>query len=213
MKTMPIERPTRFREQFARPTGFLGRIAAGMMGMFNGPMNRLAVDLLDVRPDDRVLEIGCGDGKALGHAAERATGGFVAGIDYSDLMAARAAKRNRAMIARGRVQVRQGTVSHLPFPDSDFVKVLAVNSFYFWPDPEADLREVCRVLRDGGTLLIAVRKRDPAARTDVAISLTDDDLHAIEATARRAGFAAVRTEVRRAKGEKGQLVAAIIATR
>ena len=51
---------------------------------------------------------------------------------------------------------RQGSVSQLPFPDNVFDLVTAAETHYFWPDLAADTREVFRVLRPGGTVILIV---------------------------------------------------------
>jgi SAM-dependent methyltransferase len=62
--------------------------------------------------------------------------------------------RNRSSIERGRVQIQEGSVSSLPFPDATFDLVTAVETHYYWPDLPTDVREVRRVLKPGGTFMI-----------------------------------------------------------
>jgi SAM-dependent methyltransferase len=62
---------------------------------------------------------------------------------------------NAAAIETGRVDLHWGSVASLPFADGRFDRFLAVNSFHHWPQPEANLLEVKRVLRLGGVLVIA----------------------------------------------------------
>ena len=63
-------------------------------------MNRHAVGLLEVRPDDRVLEIGFGPGKQIQLPARRATAGLVAGVDLSEVMVEQATKPKHLPTAR-----------------------------------------------------------------------------------------------------------------
>ena len=83
-----------------------------------------------------------------------ATQGRVCGIDYSDESVAVSQKTNARWIDIGRVEIRQGSVSQLPFPDDVFDLVTAVETHYFWPDLAADTREVLRVLKPGGALIL-----------------------------------------------------------
>src|SRR3979411_548681 len=106
-------------EQFARPSGWLGRIAGSLMAKGDDD-DRWLVDLLDVQPEDRVLEVGFGPGVAIELIAARATRGLVAGVDPSVVMVRQATKRSWRGVQAGRVHLQQGPVSALPFPDSSF---------------------------------------------------------------------------------------------
>jgi SAM-dependent methyltransferase len=154
--------------QFARPRGRVGWLVGHVMALKNGAMNRAALDRLDPRPGERVLEIGYGPGRMLKAVARRLEGGFAAGLDHSEVMARQAARRCRRLIRQGRVEVRCGGVSAIPYADESFDKVYAVNCFQFWPDPVGDLKEVRRVLRPGGRLVLTIRAAERPLRFDLA---------------------------------------------
>jgi ubiquinone/menaquinone biosynthesis C-methylase UbiE len=86
----------RFFRQFSGPSGPLGRLAGRLMARLNGPLNDWAVDLLELSPRDRVLEVGYGPGLAIQRIASRASQGRVVGVDRSERMRRQAARRNRA---------------------------------------------------------------------------------------------------------------------
>ena len=194
MATDNDKRRSGFASQFAAPHGPLGHVAGWLMAG-NDDMNAMAVDLLGIQPTDAVLEIGSGPGRALARVAARASKGFVAGVDVSDVMIAQAQRRNRAAIRAGRVELYRCGVSHLPYPDARFDRALAINSYYFWPRPEANLREVRRVLKPGGILALGLRARD-ATRGAMynQRSLSEEQIAAIAHTLARAGFELLRTE-------------------
>ncbi|MDE3095317.1 MAG: methyltransferase domain-containing protein [Chloroflexota bacterium] len=144
--------------QFEHPRGPLGRVAGWLMSRTNGGINRFALDALAALPGDAVLEIGFGPGETLRTLAAR-PGGFTAGIDPSETMVDAAAARSRALIESGRLEVGSGAVSRIPYQDARFDRAFSVNTIYFWPSPEQDLREVARVLRPGGRLVLAFRVR------------------------------------------------------
>jgi SAM-dependent methyltransferase len=83
-------------------------------------------------------------------------------------MARQAARRCRRLIRVGRVEVRCGGVSEIPYADESFDKAYAVNCFQFWPGPVDDLREVRRVLRPGGRLVLTIRAAERPLRFDLA---------------------------------------------
>ena len=109
---------------------------------------------ISIRESDVILDIGCGGGRTVNKLAARATHGKVYGLDFSDASVAMARKTNRQWIKIGRVEVREGSVSQLPFGDGMFDLITAVETHFWWPDLPADMREVFRVLKPGGTLVV-----------------------------------------------------------
>jgi ubiquinone/menaquinone biosynthesis C-methylase UbiE len=179
------------------------------MAAKNAYMNRLTVELLKVQPDDRVLEIGFGPGTLIHLLAKRATNGFVAGIDISELMVKQASRRNRKSIQTGRVELRQGTVSSLPYEDGRFTKICTVNTFHHWPSLENDLREVRRVLDERGLLFLCLRMKHPSRKFLVAPGFTEEQVEEAQALVRRAGFCNIRTERR----QLGREITCVMANR
>lgn len=106
--------------------------------------NTAIVERASLHEGDRFLDVGCGPGAALEHAA--ATGAEVAGVDPSPSMVARASKRVPE------ANVRVGSAEDIPFPDGYFTVVVNVSSFHHWADRDAGLREILRVLASGGRL-------------------------------------------------------------
>lgn len=76
------------------------------------------------------------------------------GLDYSAASVAISRDTNAQQIEAGRVQVAQGSVAALPFLDRTFDIVTAVETHYYWPDLAANVREILRVLKPGGTFAL-----------------------------------------------------------
>jgi len=93
---------------------------------------------LKLGPDDRLLDVGCGGGVFLRHAAEE-TGCTATGLDHSREMV-RLARRTSG------VEVVHGEADQLPFADGGFTAVSCLVAFFFFPDPVGALREMRRVL-------------------------------------------------------------------
>jgi SAM-dependent methyltransferase len=182
----------RARAQFGRPTGFPGRIAGWVMAhrSSNRRRNVWAVSLLDVRRDDRVLEIGFGPGVAIRELARLAPDGYVCGLDHSEVMLHQAGRRNADGVRRGRVELRLGSVERVPAFEVPFDKILAVNALQFWDEPVEPLRELRRVLRSGGRIAIAFQPRGPGASDQAARTRGQT----IATALRDAGFSQVRLE-------------------
>jgi SAM-dependent methyltransferase len=83
-----------------------------------------------------------------------ATQGKVYGVDFSGESVAFASRINKQWIETGRVEIREASVSQLPFSAGAFDVVTSVETHFWWPDLPADMREVLRVLKPGGTLII-----------------------------------------------------------
>jgi ubiquinone/menaquinone biosynthesis C-methylase UbiE len=98
-----------------------------------------------------VLEVGFGGGGLLAMILD-ATEGDVAGVDLSEAMVARA-RRRFAKVTRLRLHV--GSVDATAAADASVDKACSVNNIYFWPDPEAAMDELARVIRPGGGWPIA----------------------------------------------------------
>ncbi len=132
--------------------GFWARIYALLYR--NPKSNRVIVEHAGIRPDDRVLDVGCGPGAALEHASRLATEGSVTGVDPTERFARLAAAR----VPSARVEVAGAEA--LPFEDDSFTVVWSIAAFHHWPDQEAGLSEAKRVLHPGGVLHIAERATD-----------------------------------------------------
>jgi ubiquinone/menaquinone biosynthesis C-methylase UbiE len=163
------------------------------MDWLNRPMLAAALSLLDVQLDSKVLEIGFGTGALVERLGALAPAGRIAGIDLSPLMVAQATRRNRQAVQAGRVELRCGSVSALPFADRSFDRVVAVNAFQFWPTPLHDLREVRRVLAPGGRLVLGMRLTEGAHPR----SLRREQIDPIRTLLAQAGFARVAAVERR----------------
>ena len=141
--------------QCRKPTGFFGRLIGRGMNTGHGNLRRWGLSHISINLDAFILDVGCGGGKAVQELARISSRGKVCGIDYSEEMVQLARKINKEFVENGHVEIMHGSVSSLPFPDAMFNLVTAFETYYFWPNLIDDLREVKRVLKAGGTLLIA----------------------------------------------------------
>jgi ubiquinone/menaquinone biosynthesis C-methylase UbiE len=130
------------------------------------------IDLLQVRPGDKVLEVGFGPGVGIQLLTSSASAGYVAGVDPSKEMVAQATTRNKKAIENGRVGLRHGSVASLPFTDNTFDKALAINSMQVWPDAVAGLREVRRVIKPGGKVALGFTPNSGQPNTGLAEMFT-----------------------------------------
>ena len=158
-----MKRSTLIARQGRQPSGLLGHIVARVMARETHQANLVALDQLDLQPEDRLLEVGFGHGRTLEIAAQSISQGSLHGIDPSEVMQKVARRRNARAIGAGRMTLALGTADHLPYPDRGFDKVLSVHTVYFWADPARELLEIHRVMAPGGRLVLGYRPREDAA--------------------------------------------------
>lgn len=103
---------------------------------------------------DSILDVGCGGGRTISELAAIATEGKICGVDHSAASVTFARKLNQPAIATGRADIREASVSELPFPENAFDLVTAVETHFWWPHLPAGMSEILRVLKPGGTLAI-----------------------------------------------------------
>ena len=141
--------------QSRRPRGLAGWLLARGMNSAHAPMTDWALSLISLQDSRTVLDIGCGGGGALLRLSELAPQAELHGIDYSPQSLGAAARTNRRLMEQGRVFLREADVSDLPYDDGRFDLTVAINSHYFWPDLEAGLGEIMRVLQPRGSVALA----------------------------------------------------------
>jgi SAM-dependent methyltransferase len=144
----------RASRQCRKPTDRAGRVVLQRMNESHAAVTQWGLSHVEIGEDFTILDVGCGGGRTIDRLASIATRGKVFGVDYSADSVATARETNATSIAQGRVAVEQAGVSQLPFPDTTFDLVTAVETHYYWPDLPRDVREVMRVLKPGGKLLI-----------------------------------------------------------
>ena len=132
---------------FGHPHGALGRLGGVIMARTNRKCAAWVIELLEVLPNDKILEVGFGPGVGIELLNRSTLAGYVAGVDPSKEMVEAATARNGKAIESGHVDLRIGSVDRLPFDGNTFDKALAINSMQVWPDAVAGLREIQRVLK------------------------------------------------------------------
>ena len=138
--------------QVSKPTGFFGKLLARGMAWGHRSFYKNTARILDLKNDDKYLEIGFGSGLFIKKYASHVS--HVAGLDCSKDMVKLASTINRDLIESGKAEFIQGDVSTLPWKDNEFSVVAGIETFFFWSEPKAALAKICRVLVPGGRLVI-----------------------------------------------------------
>ena len=182
--------------QFSRPSSLMGRLLLRSMNIGHGRLHQWGLKAAGIQLTDRVLDVGCGGGKAISRILEE-TRREVAGVDHSPEAVKTARSVNRAAVSSGRLRIVESSVESLPFRDGFFDVVTAFETTYFWPELQAGLTEIHRVLSPGGRLVIANEFADRASAGAWAdrLNMHVPDSEALAGAAYEAGFLMVDVSV------------------
>ena len=151
--------------QCQKPSGWLGRLMVRNMNSRHSGVTDWGLSHVSVREGATILDVGCGGGRTVSKLAALTKQGKVYGADFSSASVAVATATNKEWINAGRVEIHQASVSQLPFADNQFDLITAIETHFWWPDLPSDMKEVFRVLKPGGSLvLIAEVYKDANSR-------------------------------------------------
>lgn len=199
---------SRRTSQLQEPRGWLGRYTLWRMNASHSKLTDWGLKHVSIEPHYTILDVGCGGGRTASKLAAMAAKGKVYGVDFSEESVAVSKKTNARWIEAGRVEIRHGSVSQLPFPDVVFDLVTAVETHFWWPDLPGDTREIFRVVKPGGKLIViaeiykgantlAARLAEKYAdRSPIKLLSVDEHRELL----RNAGFTEVQVVEERAKG-------------
>jgi ubiquinone/menaquinone biosynthesis C-methylase UbiE len=128
----------------------------------SSPLAAHLISLAAIKSSDAVLDIGTGTGVVAFQAAKKlGAGGKVCGIDLSEGMLTTATEKAKKLGLAGKIEFSQMDAEALEFPDESFDTVVSLFALLHFPDPLAALKEIYRVTRPGGRIVIAVGSRPP----------------------------------------------------
>lgn len=145
--------------QFRRPEGEDGRKVLESMNDHHIPLWTFCLDLLPRSMDGAVLDVGCGGGGFLSRLSERYPYAMLFGADVSEEALGMTAEVNADLCEAGGLELHLASVDSLPFADGSFDMVTAMETYFFWPDLEAGIREIARVLSPGGVIAVGSELR------------------------------------------------------
>jgi SAM-dependent methyltransferase len=178
----------------ALPAGRLGTFGGQLMRLLNRAQQREIAQFVGSLAGTDVLEVGHGPGVLLGMLARTAR--HVTGVDPSPEMRALAIRAHAAAIAEGRLEVRPGDAGATGLPDASVDLAVAVNNVAIWPDLDAGVAELHRVLRPGGRLVLSWHGGERPSRPARGLVLPEERLQRVE-DAVRARFPDVRRALTR----------------
>lgn len=182
--------------QLGHPSGWRGRLVGRALNRGNRRLVEAAIDAAGAEPGRSVADVGFGGGVGLRLLLDRvAPHGQVHGVDVSTTMVDQARRTFAEALAAGTLNVRVGSMTDLPLDDDAVDAVITVNTVYFVDELEDAFRELARVIRPGGRLVVGVS--DPEAMARMPVTAHGFRLRPVDALVEAmaaAGFADVRTE-------------------
>lgn len=140
--------------QARKPDKWFGRVFARAMNQSHDTMTGWGLGHVTIESQFNILDVGCGGGRTIEKLAAIVDAGLIHGIDYAEGSIAVSRAHNAQLIKAGRVVIQKASVSHLPFADDTFDLATAIETQYYWPDLIGDMREILRVLKPGGKLVV-----------------------------------------------------------
>ena len=176
--------------------GFL-RYMKMLPKMWRSPVSAEVVRLIAPQQGERVVDVGAGMGPATVQAAK--TGAAVVAVDPTPYMRHILAVRRIGQRRRTAIRVADGSAESIPVGDHSVDTLWTVNTMHHWTDLDAAVKELARVLRPGGRLLLVDEDFDspehPAyahmqeRRAERARHFTEIEPAAVAAKLSAAGFA------------------------
>ena len=171
-----------------------------------------AVAALDVRPGETAGDLGFGGGLGLRLLLDRlGPGGRVHGVDLSATAVRRTWRRHPEDVRAGRLRLEEGSLDALPLPDGALDAALTTNTFYFVEDLPRVCRELARVLRPGGRLVVAVG--DPQDMAAMAVTRHGFRLRPVEDVVTALDGAGLRLTAHRLAGRAGDVDHLLVCSR
>lgn len=112
--------------------------------------------------DISILDIGCGNGKALGYL-QRKTGAYIYGFDYSE----QAIRSARALFTE-RSEFREGIIGETDYPEEKFDVIISMDTMYFAQDMTAFVTQIKRWLKQEGIFFVGYQEGDVLPKTSDA---------------------------------------------
>ena len=194
-----------FFENTRKPVGLGGKLMVAMMNLGHSPVARWGLRFLELTPDAKVLDCGCGGGANIKRLLKKCPQGVVKGIDYSSVSVEKSKRVNEAAVTKGRCDVLRASVTELPFESEQFNAVTAFETVYFWPELAQNFREVYRVLKPGGIFFICNEANGETAKDDrwtqIINGMTIYTDTALKEYLEKAGFCQIQSH----KNKKGWL--------
>lgn len=155
-----IEQIKNLETQLAFPKGKKGIEIAKTMNNSNAKMITDTIDVLDIKNNDTILELGHGNCSHLELIIEQVCNISYYGLEVSKTMQQEARKINKKFIKKENVFFDIYDGLNIPYENNLYDKIMSVNTIYFWKNPIKLLSELYRVLKNEGVLVLTFAEKN-----------------------------------------------------
>lgn len=174
-------------KQLSQPHGVLGNVILKALNKKNTTIINETISLLDLKPNDAFLDIGFGGGLSFEILENKHQDIKMHGLEISEKALLNSRHKFQTAIENKKLELKQGSVHRIPYPDQSFDHIISINTVYFWNDVPDAFAEVRRVLKPGGTFVLSLREKETlkkikATKYGFHFYETDDLIDALETT-------------------------------
>lgn len=187
--------PRELASHLRQPNGETGIQVGLQMNKGNRHICLNSYQMLNPQNGNHILEIGMGNGFFVNSLITLANNLKYTGVDFSATMVNEANLLNEKLIKSGSVVFEEASIEKLPFKDNSFDRITTTNTLYFWPQPVNNVKELLRVLKPNGKLLIAYRSKNCMDQLELAKhGFEKYENHDVENLLRNVGFKNILTQ-------------------
>ena len=187
--------PKELAGHLRQPSGEIGIQVGIQMNKGNKHICLNSYELLNPQNGNHVLEIGMGNGFFVKNLVAMANNLKYTGVDFSATMVKEANVLNKELVDKKKVIFKEGSINKLPLEDNIFDGITTTNTLYFWPQPTNNIKELFRVLKPNGKLLIAYRSKSCMDQLELAKhGFEKYEYQEVESLLQSAGFKDISTQ-------------------
>lgn len=151
--------PVELGQQLMKPIGERGIIVGENMNVSNVEIYSLACTMMDFNDNDKILEIGFGNGRFISYYFNINSNINVFGVDHSETMCREAMIINNKYIDNKKLILKFEDSLKTSFVSDYFDTIISINTVYFWKSIDDQIEEICRLLKSRGKLIIGFRPK------------------------------------------------------
>ncbi|AUP77858.1 class I SAM-dependent methyltransferase [Flavivirga eckloniae] len=188
--------PKELAKHLRQPEGDTGKEVGLQMNKGNKHICLNSYQVLNPKNKSHILEIGMGNGFFVKDLLKTADDLNYTGVDFSPIMIDEANVINKPFIDSGIVRFEQASIEKLPFNDNTFDYITTTNTLYFWPTPEDNAKELLRVLKPGGKILVAYRSKSCIDQLELSkYGFTKYEISDVENLLSKSGFKQISSKI------------------